>query len=103
NGNIIATASDGALGGAGQAGMWTTRAGVVFDDFVLISEGGTTTAPPDLGVAADLSTPRPDLATRPPDLSTHPADLSTHPPDLATHPPDLAPAPSTPPVIGTLF
>jgi hypothetical protein len=109
NGRVVATASDSgsaALTGAGRAGMWTTRAGVVFDDFVLTAEGGAAAPPPDLGVRHDLAARPPDLATRPPDLAARPPDLAARPPDLATRPADLATRPAdlaAPPLLGTLF
>jgi hypothetical protein len=55
-------ASGAALTGAGFAGMWTTFAGVDFDDFTLTSVGAAPPPPLDLSVARDLSAPR-DLST----------------------------------------
>jgi hypothetical protein len=67
---LTAVDSGAVLAGAGSAGLWTTNAGVVFDNFELTSASMSV---PDMGLTRDLSAPA-DLAA--------PRDLSA-PPDLA--------------------
>ena len=89
----VSDASSAAITAQGYAGLWSSNAGVPFDDFELSSLGGSTPPPADMAVAHDLATPPRDLATPPRDLSTPPLDLATPPRDLATPPRDLATPP----------
>ncbi|WP_228530934.1 MULTISPECIES: sialidase family protein [Myxococcaceae] len=74
NGSVrlqVTDSSSSALGTAGYAGLWTLRAGVVFDDFVLTSLGGAP--PPTDGGVPDAGTPDagvPDAGS--PDAGTSP-------------------------------
>lgn len=77
NGLTRLSVSDGSAQAlaSGWAGLSTTNAGVVFDDFALWSVAGSAASPPDFGMA-----PPPDLSTAQPDLSTaQPADLASPP------------------------
>src|SRR5262249_12420923 len=87
NGATILTTTDGsaaALQGAGYAGLWTSSAGVVFDNFMLTS--------------ASMTPPPADMAPPPVDLARPPVDLAPPPP-----PPDLASGNGDGLVTGVLF
>jgi hypothetical protein len=99
NGVVLAQASDSGtqvIAAAGFAGMVSSSAGTLFDNFVLtapapVTDGGVAdlAQPADLSMPRDLATPR-DLAqprdlSVPPDLA-QPRDLSV-PPDLSMPPP----------------